>query len=159
MRTPVDWMPRMLHTQYERGAIVGSGTFGEVFMATCVTTKEKVALKCIKQDPDGKGFPITAVREMRILRRLEHKNIVNLKEIVVDGQPTEGRLATVALVFEYLEHDLSGLLDTAEAAAQITPELSKCFMKQLLDGVAYMHSQNILHRDLKGANLLISSTG
>ncbi|CAM9397961.1 unnamed protein product [Choristocarpus tenellus] len=156
--TVKEWMPRTFD-QYDIIKVVGNGTFGEVFMGQCHATKEKVALKCIKQESDGKGFPITAMREMRILRVLEHKNIVRLIEVVVDGKPTEGRLATVALVFEYLDHDLSGLLDTPEASKMITPSLAKSYMKQLLEGVAFMHSKNILHRDLKGANLLISSRG
>lgn len=54
----------------------------------------------------------------------------------MDGHPTGGRLSTVALVFEYLDHDLSGLLDTPEAATQITPALAKSFMMQLIDGVS-----------------------
>lgn len=55
--------------------------------------------------------------------------------MIIDGNPTPGRLSTVALVFEYLDHDLSGLLDTPEAASQITPALAKSYMMQLVEGV------------------------
>lgn len=65
-----------------------------------------------------------------------HQNIVDLLEVIIDGNPTPGRLSTVALVFEYLDHDLSGLLDTPEAANQITPALAKSFMMQLAAGVS-----------------------
>lgn len=65
-----------------------------------------------------------------------HQNIVDLIEVIIDGNPTPGRLSTVALVFEYLDHDLSGLLDTPEAANQITPALAKSYMMQLAAGVS-----------------------
>lgn len=66
---------------------------------------------------------------------LDKQNIVDLIEVIIDGNPTPGRLSTVALVFEYLDHDLSGLLDTPEAANQITPAVAKSFMMQLAAGV------------------------
>eukprot|EP00752_Nemacystus_decipiens_P009556 g8536.t1 len=156
---PEDWISGTFH-QYDISGVVGAGTFGQVYKATRTKDGKLVALKCIKQEEgDGKGFPVTAVREMRILRQLKHKNIVDLIEVIIDGTPAPGRLSTVALVFEYLDHDLSGLLDTPEAANQITPALAKSYMMQLAAGVAYMHDKNIIHRDLKGANLLISNTG
>lgn len=61
---------------------------------------------------------------------------MDLIEVIIDGNPTPGRLSTVALVFEYLDHDLSGLLDTPEAASQITPALAKSYMVQLVAGVS-----------------------
>lgn len=60
---------------------------------------------------------------------------MDLIEVIIDGTPAPGRLSTVALVFEYLDHDLSGLLDTPEAANQITPALAKSYMMQLAAGV------------------------
>lgn len=63
------------------------------------------------------------------------QNVVDMIEVVIDGNPTPGRLSTVALVFEYLDHDLSGLLDTPEAANQITSALAKSYMLQLIEGV------------------------
>eukprot|EP00903_Cladosiphon_okamuranus_P006726 g6563.t1 len=156
---PEDWMSGTFH-QYDISDVVGAGTFGQVYKATRTKDGKLVALKCIKQEEgDAKGFPVTAMREMRILRELKHRNIVDLIEVIIDGTPAPGRLSTVALVFEYLDHDLSGLLDTPEAASQITPALAKSYMMQLAAGVAYMHDKNIIHRDLKGANLLISNTG
>lgn len=61
---------------------------------------------------------------------------MDLIEVIIDGTPAPGRLSTVALVFEYLDHDLSGLLDTPEAASQITPALAKSYMMQLAEGVS-----------------------
>jgi serine/threonine protein kinase len=61
---------------------VGSGTFGAVFKATDTSTGESVALKRIKIENETQGFPITALREIRILKSLNHENIIKLKEVI-----------------------------------------------------------------------------
>lgn len=66
------------------GLIVG--TYGQVYKAKDVHAKELVALKKVRLENEKEGFPITAVREIKILRQLNHKNIVNLREIVTDKQ-------------------------------------------------------------------------
>lgn len=61
---------------------VGQGTYGSVFVGQDKGTNEVVALKRINTEMEENGFPITAIREVKILRALHHPNIVNLKEIV-----------------------------------------------------------------------------
>ena len=61
---------------------VGQGTYGSVFVGCDKITKEVVALKRINTEQEENGFPITAIREVKILKALKHENIVELKEIV-----------------------------------------------------------------------------
>ena len=61
---------------------VGQGTYGSVFVGQDKVTKEIVALKRINTEQEANGFPITAIREVKILKALHHENIVTLKEIV-----------------------------------------------------------------------------
>jgi len=65
---------------------IGEGTYGQVYKALDINTSEYVALKKVRLEHEKEGFPITAVREIKILRQLNHKNIVNLREIVTDKQ-------------------------------------------------------------------------
>ena len=94
--------------KYEKIAKIGQGTFGEVFKARCRTDKNRiVALKKVLMENEKEGFPITALREIRILQLLKHNNIVNLIEIC--RQYSRHR-TTFYLVFDFCEHDLAGLL-------------------------------------------------
>jgi cyclin-dependent kinase 12/13 len=85
-----DWGERCIEL-YEIVDKVGEGTYGEVFKSVLknsmeTDTQEQFALKKVRLENEKEGFPITAVREIKILRQLRHKNIINLKEIVTDKQ-------------------------------------------------------------------------
>lgn len=111
-----------------------------------------VALKKVKLEGEREGFPITAIREIKILKSLNHDNVINMKEIV-----TSKNKSSIYMVFEYMDHDLTGLAGREGIKFSI-PQI-KCYMQQLLTGLNYCHLNNILHRDIKGANLLIDNNG
>ena len=83
------------------------------------------------------------------MKVLSHKNIVNLKDIVTSdpGDYNQGK-GSIYMVMEFSDHDLTGLTD---AGQRFTMPQIKCYMKQLLEGVAYCHKNQVLHRDIKGA--------
>jgi len=131
-------------------SVVGSGTYGKVFKGLNVYTKKLVALKRIRMEGERDGFPVTAVREIKLLRSLKHKNIVELQEVMVETNEC-------FMVFEYLSHDLTGLLNhpnyTLDAAEK------KHLAQQLFQGLDYLHTRGVLHRDIKAANILVSNEG
>ena len=147
-------------------SVVGSGTYGKVYKAIHVYTSSPVALKKIRMEGerDGVGcpkllkystadcvqFPVTAIREIKLLQSLNHSNVVALQEVMVERNDC-------FMVFEYLSHDLTGLLNHPTFA--LTPAHKKHLAKQLFEGLNYLHNRGVLHRDIKAANILISNTG
>jgi cyclin-dependent kinase 12/13 len=139
---------------------IGEGTYGKVYQAKNTQTGDIVALKKVRMENEKEGFPITAIREIKILKELRHENVVQLKEIVTSraSQENKGKQG-IYMVFEYMDHDLTGLMIHEARTWKPSPANIKCYMKQLLNGLYYCHSNNVLHRDIKGSNLLINEQG
>ncbi|KAL7625016.1 serine/threonine protein kinase, CMGC, CDC2/CDK subfamily [Parahypoxylon ruwenzoriense] len=131
-------------------SVVGSGTYGKVFKGVHVYTKRLVALKKIRMEGERDGFPVTAVREIKLLQSLKHTNIVNLQEVMVEKNDC-------FMVFEYLSHDLTGLLN--HPSYKLDPAQKKHLALQLFEGLDYLHKRGVLHRDIKAANILVSNDG
>ena len=131
-------------------SVVGSGTYGKVFKAIHVYTKNLAALKKIRMDGEKDGFPVTAVREIKLLQSLKHENIVSLQEVMVEHNDC-------FMVFEYLSHDLTGLLN--HPTFKLEQAHKKHLGRQLFEGLNYLHRRGVLHRDIKAANILVSNTG
>ncbi|KAH8908365.1 Pkinase-domain-containing protein [Coniochaeta sp. PMI_546] len=131
-------------------SVIGSGTYGKVFKGLNVYTKNLVALKKIKMEGERDGFPVTAVREIKLLQSLKHPNIVNLQEVMVEKNDC-------FMVFEYLSHDLTGLLN--HPSYKLNPAQKKDLAKQMFEALDYLHKRGVLHRDIKAANILVSSEG
>ncbi|KAJ7791961.1 kinase-like domain-containing protein [Mycena olivaceomarginata] len=141
---------------YQVTTKLGEGTFGEVHKAVHTASGRAVALKRILMHNEKEGMPVTALREIKILKALDHPAIVNILDMfVVRSTPTDA--VSVYMVFPYMDHDLAGLLENERVKLQ--PSHIKLYMKQLLEGTEYMHRNHILHRDMKAANLLISNAG
>ncbi|KAG2199950.1 hypothetical protein INT47_009276 [Mucor saturninus] len=139
-------------TDYEFLDKLGEGTFGQVYKAREKQSHDLVALKKVLIHDKTEGIPITTIREIKILKQLNHENIVPLRDVLVEREK-----GNIYMVFPYMDHDLSGLLNNPNV--RLTQSQIKTYMKQLLEGTAYLHHNNILHRDMKAANLLISNDG
>jgi len=153
------WACRDVNELYENISKVGSGTYGEVNKARLKSDPSQiVALKKIKDESETEGFPITALREISILQQCDHPNIVRLFDIVVSkvsDTDSKKKRGSTYLVFEYMEHELLGLIDTCT----LTSPQIKCILRQMLEGLHYLHAKNIIHRDIKSANILINNQG
>ncbi|XP_018090206.1 cyclin-dependent kinase 12 isoform X2 [Xenopus laevis] len=158
-QTETDWGKRCVD-KFDIIGIIGEGTYGQVYKAKDKDTGELVALKKVRLDNEKEGFPITAIREIKILRQLIHKSVVNMKEIVTDKQDAldfKKDKGAFYLVFEYMDHDLMGLLESG--LVQFSEDHIKSFMKQLMEGLEYCHKKNFLHRDIKCSNILLNNSG
>lgn len=145
------WLPRKANT-FEKLAKIGQGTYSSVYKARDVITNKFVALKKVRfdnKDPESIKF---MAREIVLLRRLDHPNIIKLEGLI-----TSSTSCNMYLVFEYMEHDLVGLASLPDIKFS-EPQI-KCYMKQLLSGLEHCHSHGVLHRDIKGSNLLIDGDG
>lgn len=134
--------------RYTKLEKVGEGTYGVVYKARDNISQNFVALKKIRLEHEDEGVPSTTIREISLLKELEHPNIVKLQDIVY----TQNKLY---LIFEFLNHDLRRHMD---AVGQLTPEKVKSYMFQLLQGLYYCHCRRVIHRDLKPQNLLIEKS-
>lgn len=148
-----EWSPCRNVANFETLNPIEEGSYGWVSRARETATKEVVALKKLKMDgSDVNGFPITGLREIQCLQAARHKHIVDLREIVVGNQLDE-----VYLVMEFIEHDLKTLQEDMQEP--FTPSEVKTLLLQLTSAMSFLHSNWILHRDLKTSNILLNNRG
>jgi serine/threonine protein kinase len=129
---------------------VGSGTYGDVYKGKLKGSNEIIAIKKIKIDLENEGIPSTALREITILRELQHPNIIELKDVICNNNK-------LYLLFEFAEYDLRKFLEEYENK-HLDEETIKSFLYQILDALAYCHSKKIIHRDLKPQNILLTKS-
>ncbi|KAG8496704.1 hypothetical protein CXB51_007809 [Gossypium anomalum] len=145
------WVP-LKADSFEKLEKIGQGTYSTVFRARDLESGKIVALKKVRFDnfePESVRF---MAREILILRRLDHPNVIKLEGII-----TSRMSCSIFLVFEYMEHDITGLLSCPDI--KFSESQIKCYMKQLLSGLDHCHSRGIMHRDIKGSNLLVNNEG
>jgi serine/threonine-protein kinase len=134
-----DWRDR-----YQLVGKIGSGAFAEVFEAYDLTLEEPVALKIV---PDGRALTARIVREVEAAAALEHPNIVALYDWFSDD---EGSVLVWELVRGVSLDQAGDRLGDGDVAAVGV---------ELLDAIAYAHSQGIIHRDVKPQNVMLGDDG
>eukprot|EP00250_Pteridium_aquilinum_P005580 c15652_g2_i1 orf=225-2261(-) len=145
------WIPRRADS-FEKLDKIGQGTYSNVYKARDLDSRKIVALKKVRFDtlePESVRF---MAREILVLRRLDHPNVIKLEGLV-----TSRMSCSLYLVFEYMEHDLAGL--AACPGIAFTEPQVKCYLRQLLSGLEHCHTRGVLHRDIKGSNLLLDNSG
>ena len=126
-------------------------------------------MKKIRLESEDEGVPSTAIREISLLKELQHPNIVGLQVPVWAGQYQTNchfyqdvlmQEAKLYLIFEFLTMDLKKYMDTnIPKDGQMDPKLTKSYLYQLLQGILFCHQRRVLHRDMKPQNLLIDKNG
>lgn len=140
----------LLLGRYEVGKLLGHGTFAKVYHARNVKTNESVAIKVIDKEKILKGGLIAHIkREISILRRVRHPNIVQLFEV----------MATKSKIYFVMEYVRGGELFNKVAKGRLKEDIARKYFQQLISAVAFCHSRGVYHRDLKPENLLLDDNG
>jgi len=142
-------------SKFHKEHCCGHGTFGKVWAAKEKSTGRTVALKQIKLN-GNEGFPRTAIREIIIMKKHVHPNILSIEEVVWAQEDAKDDFE-VYLVMDYYNYDLRRLLEKFQL--KFNSSEVKYLFGQLAEGVAYLHKNILMHRDLKTENILINTTG
>jgi serine/threonine protein kinase len=140
---------------YKKGQLLGKGAFGEVFECLNLNTGELLAVKTVKIS--GKWEKVVKYiknlkQEISLLKTLNHKNVVKYHATEVSEQRDE-----VDIILEYVSGgSVRSLLDKFHGLDERVVSL---YTKQILEGLEYLHNHEIIHRDIKGANVLIDANG
>jgi mitogen-activated protein kinase kinase kinase len=145
--------------QWMKGALIGQGSFGCVYLALHAITGELLAVKQVETPSPGansqtdarKKSMIDALkREIGLLRDLRHPNIVQYL----------GCSSSTEYLNIFLEYVPGGSVQTMLNSYGALPEpLVRSFVRQILNGLSYLHNRDIIHRDIKGANILVDNKG
>lgn len=146
-------------SKWMKGALIGQGSFGCVYLALHAVTGELLAVKQVEMPSPGansqtdarKKSMIDALkREISLLRDLRHRNIV---QYLGCGSSSE-------YLNIFLEYVAGGSVQTMLNSYGALPEpLVRSFVRQILQGLSYLHNRDIIHRDIKGANILVDNKG
>ncbi|XP_021201576.2 glycogen synthase kinase-3 beta isoform X8 [Helicoverpa armigera] len=147
--TPGQGPDRPQEVSYADMKLIGNGSFGVVYQAKLCDTGELIAIKKVLQDKRFKN------RELQIMRRLEHCNIVKLKYFFYSSGEKKDEVY-LNLVLEYIPETVYKVARHYSKDEQTIPiSFIKLYMYQLFRSLAYIHSLGICHRDIKPQNLLL----
>ncbi|EEP79507.1 hypothetical protein UREG_04353 [Uncinocarpus reesii 1704] len=142
-----------------KGSLIGEGSFGSVFLALHSVTGELMAVKQVELPSATKGTEfdnrktsmVNALKhEIGLLQGLQHPNIVQYL-----GTSTDDQYLNI-----FLEYVPGGSIATMLKQYNTFQEpLIRNFVRQILSGLSYLHSRDIIHRDIKGANVLVDNKG
>ncbi|RKP18147.1 kinase-like protein [Rozella allomycis CSF55] len=141
--------------QYLLGDAIGEGSYGKVKEGFDSDTLQRVAIKIMKTKKLRKipGGEENVKREISLLKRLKHNNIVKLLEVLYNDEKQK-----MYVVLEYCAGQLQTIIDKAPEKKLPLSQIQH-YLIQLVEGVGYLHSKSVIHRDIKPQNLLIAVDG
>ncbi|MBA0736978.1 hypothetical protein Gogos_010462 [Gossypium gossypioides] len=137
---------------------IGRGAYGIVCAAVNSETQEEVAIKKIGNAFDNRIDAKRTLREIKLLRHMDHENVVAIKDII--RPPQWENFNDVYLVYELMDTDLHQIIRSNQPLTDDHCRvvlLLQYFLYQILRGLKYVHSANVLHRDLKPSNLFLNA--
>ncbi|KAJ0399629.1 hypothetical protein P43SY_008826 [Pythium insidiosum] len=136
---------------YEYVKTIGSGAYGVVISAKDTRTDKTVAIKNIQRAFDDLTDAKRIVREIKLMRHLNHKCVLGVDDIL---EPVSlSKFEDVYIVSELMATDLHRVIYSRHA---LSDEHIAFFMYQMLCAMKYVHSANVIHRDLKPSNILVN---
>ncbi|MDQ6769234.1 MAG: serine/threonine protein kinase [Gemmatimonadota bacterium] len=136
-----------LRGHYEIERQIGQGAFATVYIAQDLKHERKVAIKVLNADPTSETSELRFIREIRVLARLQHPNILPLH----DSGHVE---ALLYYVMPYVGGET--LRERIDRERQVSVTDAACIAKEAADALACAHAQGIVHRDIKPENILLS---
>mmetsp|Transcript_6208 Transcript_6208/g.15867 ORF Transcript_6208/g.15867 Transcript_6208/m.15867 type:complete len:357 (-) Transcript_6208:136-1206(-) len=143
-----------LDSDYETIKQLGEGAYGVVVAAKDKKTGTKVAIKKIKDAVEDKEQGKLLLRELRLLRHFRgHENIVCIKDIQEDPKG-QSKFKDIFIITDLMDTDLHRIIRSSQG---LSDDHVRYFTYQILRGLKYIHSANVIHRDLKPNNLLVNA--
>jgi len=139
-------------TRYVVKEPVGQGAYGVVCSAEDEERREPVAIKKIENAFEHLTFAKRTLRELRILRHMKHENMIDVRMVFLPGN--KDGFEDIYVVSELMETDLASIVKSPQP---ISDDHCQFFLYQILRGMKYIHSAEVIHRDLKPRNLLVNS--
>lgn len=134
-----------IHTsRYIKKDTLGEGSYGVVYKAFDTETGKIVAIKCLKTKESIESFQ----SELDLLKRLHHTAIVPYLDSFYDKKGLE-------IVMEYADN--GSILDVIHTYGSLNENVAAIYISQVLQGLSYLHKQNVIHRDIKAANILVQA--
>ncbi|XP_027016912.1 mitogen-activated protein kinase kinase kinase 3 [Tachysurus fulvidraco] len=140
---------------WRRGKLLGQGAFGHVYLCYDVDTGRELAAKQVQFDPESPETSkevSTLECEIQLLKNLHHERIVQYYGCLRDHNEK-----TLTIFMEYMPG--GSVKDQLKAYGALTENVTRKYTRQILEGMSYLHSNMIVHRDIKGANILRDSAG
>ncbi|KAI7803881.1 mitogen-activated protein kinase kinase kinase 3 [Triplophysa rosa] len=140
---------------WRRGKLLGQGAFGRVYLCYDVDTGRELAAKQVHFDPASPetSKEVSALEcEIQLLKNLHHERIVQYYGCLRDHNEK-----TLTIFMEYMPG--GSVKDQLKAYGALTENVTRKYTRQILEGMSYLHSNMIVHRDIKGANILRDSAG
>jgi serine/threonine protein kinase len=142
--------PGQLPTKYQLGNCIGRGQFGSVYRSLNLSTGQMVAIKRIRLSGLKEAEVSDVMREVELLQRLSHPGIVKYEGMSRDD-------AFLNIVLEFVENGSLG--QTLRAFGKFNERLVASYVAKILEGLNYLHSEGVVHCDLKAANILSTKNG